>query len=436
MIATKATRNRSTARNRRPRASRDKRRGSILVMMAIALTVLTAMAGLAIDGGRLLITKNELQNFTDAAALSAVIPLDGRTEAFTSAATDVAASTNRWNFDTQQVLDYELEFGQSVDGPWNAAPAAATGIRFARVVASANVPLTLTRILPGVGATAPVNASSVAGLTGQNSLSDGVFPFSPDAHDVNDPNFGFLLGKEYTMKYDKVSGNPNNGPSATTYLLSLNNKKLIGCPADMESAPLFRPGMTVGNGNSAERGYVDLGDRQPTNPGGGANLIVDSILGRTSYGLGINIGYQLTMEPGNKMAVNFAIADRVQQDTDGRDIGPRRTPTFYTTAQTSMGVPSEEDMKNIYRSAYSTGFPRPPNGNGRRVVTVPVNDPTSNVVVGFAAFFLGLDPCGDSPEYNGRSYNPCCAEYIGSVTLNSGAAPGPGASLYRPYLVR
>jgi hypothetical protein len=266
-------------------------------------------------------------------------------------------------------------------------------------------------------------------------MSDGIFPFSPDAHDPNDPNFGYLLGKEYTLRYDKVAGNPTNGPSPTTYLLTMNNKKLIGCPADMESAPAFRPGFTVGSGNSAERGYIDLSDRMPTNPGGGANLISDGVLGRTSYGLAVEIGYPLVMEPGNKASIENALIERVEQDTDGNPSMPRQTPTYYTRQQTTPFFPTAEEMNNIYRSQYDTDFPRPPNGNGRRIVTVPVNDPANNMVVGFAAFFLPLDPCEDQGPYNGRMYNPCCGEYVGAVTLNGGAAPGPGAGLFRAFLL-
>lgn len=427
---------RVSSHGRVPARLRDGRRGVVLILMALALTVILGMSGVATDGARLLITKNELQNFTDSAALAAVLPLDGTTGAFDRADEEVAADGNRWNFDTQRVTEYTVEFGPAPDGPWETAPTTATGFRFVRVSAAADVPLFLARALPGVGATASVNARSVAGLILQNSMADGVFPFSPDAHDIGDPDFGFLLGKYYTLKYDKAVGNPTNGPSPTTYLLSLNDKKLIGCPADMAGAPGFRPGMTVGTGSSSERGFIDLTDRGPTNPGGGSNLIRDAILGRTSFGLSIDVGYRVIMEPGNKMTINSATGDRVQQDTDGCDACPRRTPRFYATAQSAFDVPPEEEMNNSFRSAYATGFPRPPNGNGRRIVTTPVNDPATNIVVGFAAFFLPLEPCEDSPPYNGRAYNPCCGEYIGSVTLNSGAAPGPGAGLFRPFLVR
>jgi hypothetical protein len=267
-------------------------------------------------------------------------------------------------------------------------------------------------------------------------MSDGIFPFSPDAHDADDPNFGFLMGKYYTLRYDKAVGSLSGVlPSPTTYLLSLNNKKLIGCPGDMEKSPLFRPGNTVGSGSSAERGYIDLGNWGPTNPGGGANLIVDGIMGRVSYEQKVEIGQTLIMEPGNKSTIESSIVDRVEQDTNGMP-GSLRTARYYSTEQTATNVPSEETMKNSYRTAYTTDFPRPPGGNGRRIVTVPVNDPATNQVVGFAAFFLPLNPCADSPQYNGRRYNPCCGEYIGSVTLNGGAAPGPGAALFRAVLLQ
>jgi Flp pilus assembly protein TadG len=415
---------------------RDPRQGVITILMAICCIAMIALAGLATDLARMYVAKNELQNYTDAAALAGVIRLDGTLSGISNATTDANEDNNAWNFDTSSVDDVAVEFGLTINGPWEASPALATGYRFIRVSAEADVPIYLTRILPGVGPTKTITARSVSGLVFQDSMSDGIFPFSPDAHDSIDPNFGFLMGKYYTLRYDKAVGSLSGVlPSPTTYLLSLNDKKLIGCPGDMEKAPAFRPGNTVGSGSSAERGYIDLGSWSPTNPGGGANLIVDGIMGRVSYGQKIEIGQTLVMEPGNKSTIESAIVDRVEQDTNGMP-GSLRTPRYYSTQQTAPNVPTEEAMKNLYRTAYDTYFPRPPGGNGRRIVTVPVNDPANNNVVGFAAFFLPLNPCEDSPQYNGRRYNPCCGEYIGSVTLNGGAAPGPGAALFRPVLLQ
>ena len=419
-----------------PKGQRDPRRGVITILLAICCITMIALAGLATDLARMYVAKNELQNYTDAAALAGVIRLNGTLAGISEATNDASADINSWNFDTRSVDDVLVEFGPTIDGPWEDAPAFATGYRFIRVFAQADVPVYLSQILPGVGPSRTVRARSVAGLVFQNSMADGIFPFSPDVHDPTDPNFGFLMGKYYTLRYDKAVG-PLTGvpPSPTTYLLSLNDKKLIGCPGDMEKAPAFRPGNTVGSGSSAERGFIDLSNWYPTNPGGGANLIVDGIMGRVSYGQKIEIGQTLVMEPGNKSTIESSIVDRVEQDTNGMP-GSLRTARYYSTEQTAPNVPTEEAMKNLYRTAYDTYFPRPPGGNGRRIVTVPVNNPANNNVVGFAAFFLPLNPCADSPPYNGRTYNPCCGEYIGSVTLNGGAAPGPGAALFRPVLLQ
>lgn len=415
---------------------RDGRRGVITILLAITCVVLIAMAGLATDLARIYVAKNELQNYADAAALAGVIRLDGTMSGIAAATTDARQDINKWNFDTRTVQDKLVEFGPTIAGPWEEAPVSATGYRFVRVSAQVDVPVYLTQILPGVGPTRTIRARSVSGLVFQDSMADGIFPFSPDAHDISDPNFGFLMGKYYTLRYDKATGSLSGvPPSPTTYLLSQNAKTLIGCPGDMEKAPGFHPGMTTGSGSSAERGYIDLTDWFPSNPGGGSNLIVDGIMGRVSYGQKIEIGQTLVMEPGNKATIESSIEERVAQDTNGMP-GSLRTPRYYQIAQTGANVPTEEVMKNLYRTTYDTYFPRPPGGNGRRIVTVPVNDPANNQVVGFAAFFLPLDPCADSPPYNGRTYNPCCGEYIGSVTLNSGAAPGPGAALFRPVLLQ
>jgi Flp pilus assembly protein TadG len=408
----------------------------ITILLAICCVVLIALAGMATDLARMYIAKNELQNYTDAAALAGVIRLNGTLAGIAAATADAQEDINSWNFDTQSVDDVQVKFALTVNGPWEETPSFATGYRFIQVAAQADVPVYLTQILPGVGPAKTIHARSVSGLVFQDSMADGVFPFSPDAHDPDDPNFGFLMGKYYTLRYDKAVGSLTGvPPSPTTYLLTINDKKLIGCPADMEKSPDFRPGMTVGSGSSAERGFIDLGNWYPSNPGGGANLIVDGILGRVSYGRKIEIGQTLVMEPGNKATIESAIVDRVEQDTNGMP-GSLRTARYYSTEQTAPNFPTEEEMKNLYRTDYDTYFPRPPGANGRRIVTVPVNDPASNDVVGFAAFFLPLDPCADSPPYNGRTYNPCCGEYVGSVTLNGGAAPGPGAALYRPVLLQ
>ncbi len=352
---------------------RGSRRGAIAILLALSSLGILAMGGLVTDLGRIYIAKNELQNFTDSAALAAVARLNGSASGLSDATAEAAANANRWNFDTEAVDSPTVEFATAIGGPYATAPASATGIRFVRVSAQADVSLYLTQVLPGVGNSSSLDAVSVAGLVGQNSRSDGIFPYSPDARNPADPNFGFLLGKLYTLKYDKAT-TVSATPSPTTFLLTLNDKKVIGCPADMEAAPTFRPGFAGEDGGTSLRGYIDLSDRIPGVPGGGTTLIRDTMLGRMSFTYPITIGYSLTMEPGNKSALQLAFMERVAQDTDGAPGAPRQTPSYYTTTQTAMNTPAESDMNNFYRSAYETGYPRPPDGNGRRLVSVPIND--------------------------------------------------------------
>ena len=49
------------------------RRGYITVMTCLSLAFLLAVSGLAIDVGRMYITKNEAQAYVDSAALNAVL---------------------------------------------------------------------------------------------------------------------------------------------------------------------------------------------------------------------------------------------------------------------------------------------------------------------------------------------------------------------------
>lgn len=55
-----------------------RQRGSILVMTAVFIVVLIAVAALAIDVGRIVVLRSQLQNAVDAAAIAAAVELDGK----------------------------------------------------------------------------------------------------------------------------------------------------------------------------------------------------------------------------------------------------------------------------------------------------------------------------------------------------------------------
>src|SRR5947209_16285457 len=76
------------------------RRGFTLVASATCAVMIFGMAGLAIDIGRMYITKNEAQSYADSAALFAALKLDGTAQGVANAESAVANNVNKWNFAT------------------------------------------------------------------------------------------------------------------------------------------------------------------------------------------------------------------------------------------------------------------------------------------------------------------------------------------------
>lgn len=65
----------------RQRASSSRQRGAILAITAIMLVVLVGIAALALDMGRVLVLRSEMQNAADAAALAGAVELNGKADA-------------------------------------------------------------------------------------------------------------------------------------------------------------------------------------------------------------------------------------------------------------------------------------------------------------------------------------------------------------------
>src|SRR5262249_3326189 len=85
------------------------------------LFLLMAMIGLAFDFGRIYIAHNEAQIFTDAAALSAAIKLDGTAAGIEEARQAVANLPARWNFGTNAFQNVRVEFSAG-DNRWTLDP--------------------------------------------------------------------------------------------------------------------------------------------------------------------------------------------------------------------------------------------------------------------------------------------------------------------------
>src|SRR5262245_3821212 len=112
------------------------KRGFTLLACGIAALALFGAAGLAIDMGRLFITKNEAQSYADAGAIAAALQLDGSTAGLARADAAVDASINTWNFGTTKFNSTVKEYSSDGSTNWHtSASANAATSAFARVTA-------------------------------------------------------------------------------------------------------------------------------------------------------------------------------------------------------------------------------------------------------------------------------------------------------------
>jgi hypothetical protein len=122
------------------RLSRKRQRGFVLIAMSVTLLLLIALIGMAFDLGRVYISRNEAQVYTDAAALTAVAKLDGSLPSVKEARERVRRLPGRWNLGTEEFKGVTVEF--STDGShWTDTPEKqpeAVGWLYARVTAPSN----------------------------------------------------------------------------------------------------------------------------------------------------------------------------------------------------------------------------------------------------------------------------------------------------------
>jgi Putative Tad-like Flp pilus-assembly len=344
------------------------------------------MTGLAVDLGKMFVVHNELQTFVDASAMAAVSKLDGSRNGV-QAANELAtagplgsAQPNRYNFGTSTITNvttaYASSYGSNYVDYSTASGSATNSYRFVQVTATENVPLYFLPVIEGIPTGTTVTARAVAGQQPQETVwNGGLMPFLVDGHNATDlQHFGLTPGLQYTLKW--------------------GNHNVTTCAGDAGFNPNLAPDA---------HGFVDIGE------GNGTSGIRDAIVNGgypnpDSNPSSVGAGTVLYQNPGNRGSSIFsALSTRSDQDTD-------QVSTTWAQYQ-SAGI-----------------------GNGQRVVTVPIGDPSTwtghgsnyNVtVVGFGNFLL--DPASSISGSSG----PICATYIGPGNLNGNASGGTnGANVY------
>lgn len=352
---------------------RRSRRGFTLVIIAVCSTVLLAMVGLTLDLGRAYVVKTELQAYVDAAAIAAALQLDGTYAGLLRA--DAVAATgpvtggarpNRYDFATKPIASVTAVYSTTYSGAYLSSASAPVNSRFVKIFATVNDPVYFLPVLHNVSSSWSLGSTAIAGQSLQASIGEGMAPFSPDAHNPADPNFGFTVGQQYTLKWPPPG---KRGKAGNT------------CGGDAA----FTPPNT-----SSDRGYIDVGQ------GNGNSALHNAIVNNQFYlNQPYTVGSAINWVPGNKN-VGPGIDERFNQDTD--------------TASATF-------------SSYAG------NGRRIFVVPVN-NDADPALVAGFAAFFMPPGMCGPkntSPccgEYIGPAVIDSTHKGAGGGSNGGGSAAG------------
>lgn len=168
-------------------------RGVFTVITALAAVLLVVVLGFVFDGSRLMVVQGELQNATDACALSAAAELNGLPGASLRAAASgsrVASTLNKQNFQSTAaaVSPSDVRFSTSLNGVYVAASAASTNYRFVECTAMHTGWINLFMDWAGFGDSLPV-ATSRAGL--QKTRKVCAPPLALVVRNATGPDFGY-----------------------------------------------------------------------------------------------------------------------------------------------------------------------------------------------------------------------------------------------------
>jgi hypothetical protein len=336
--------------------------------------MLLVVAGMSLsavfDLSRLFFARNTAQLRADAAALAAVLPLDGTQEGLERAREAATQAARQASPEGSPSSGLRIEFSDSPTGVFRENPATAANMRCARVVCTTYVAFTLLRtFVPQSRSHAWAGSTAIQGRRVQ--FEAGLFPYAVLAHEESKPHFGLKQGERYTLHWPEA-------PS-----LASGNV----CPGDADPAIVARATANKMTGS----GFIELVS---------ANNVRRTIL--TEYqSMMRRIGDPVTFTAGLRHFEVSALAERIAQDRD-------------------------------YGAATYDDYTRRGEGNGRRLVAVPIQSGFPKYqILEVGAFFLL-----PSTEYHEEGDNAICAEYVGPYMLGSTRRGAADAGFYAASLVR
>jgi Flp pilus assembly protein TadG len=365
-------------------AGKSKReRGSILATSAVGMLSILLAVGLGVDISRFYLTKNELQNAADAAALAAVSALNTAPLGITKAADRAVAAMNNYNFNKTSVTfpRANVLFAKNLDGPYmseSAAQGIAPLIRFVRVTTPQSA-VGVSFAATVLGNSKNLTATATAGLSVSLNIFCNFLPVS-----VIDYGTPIMPGNTYTFR-------ASSGTS-----VSAGNYQILA---------------VAGEGGKDVRIGIGAGVDECASPG--AEYAVDTKPGVTAG----------AVRQGLNTRFDEYVTSQVSPDLMPPDTNIKETITYD---QYKNGSPSQA--------------PKHTGVDGRRVVVIPIvkqdqYDGGRNVVKfdRFGTFFL-------QTKVGGGSGGDLIAEYIDDIVIGQGGfdptGPAPSGLMAVPVLYK
>jgi Flp pilus assembly protein TadG len=181
---------------------RKQERGSILAISAIGMFAILLAVGLGVDVSRLYLSKAELQNAADAAAIAGASGLNGRPTGIGDAADRAVRAMNSYDFNKTGVTfpRANVLFASNLDGSYmseGAASGSASTIRFVKVT-TPDLPVSISFAALVLGKTKNLNATATAGLSVPLNV---ICPWLP-AFVLDDPVNPITPGGTYTFRLE------------------------------------------------------------------------------------------------------------------------------------------------------------------------------------------------------------------------------------------
>ncbi len=400
-----------------------------LQLLVIMVPVLFGFMGFAIDLGRLYLIRGELNQAANAMALAAAAQLLGTTASLGNATTvsqlslsNANGSANTYNFGSLVIGGTSGILSSTVNPPAffatvtdaTASGAAVSGnqadgttARHVLISLNADAPLLFFGLLPG-GASlkTSIAAQAVAGISAPVCVACGIEPFAVAALDSTDTaNFGFgdpTAGALYTFAYD-CTGTPAPLPLTTGSLV-------------LPYVLINRYDLNNANATEADQLYLDgaggLMASPDPNPTGSVVPAACASIGDPAEALWASAVPNIcSLTPSSSVAQALCGLQSRLDNTDPNAVCTGLVTDFGSLAPAFLPDSDQLIAPTDPYSAYQ--------GNGRRILTLPVVDALTTAangtmtVLGFRQFLLerNADGSANSPsDGNGRFL----AMYIGS----------------------